>query len=176
MLSDSEARRTALHNARRMIAQGATEGELAALGRSPEVRVRAVVAGYSGTPLTTLLRLAHDESPDVRAGVARNQRPGIPVQVFEDLAKDRSVDVVYALIDNPNVPDGLIARLARHLHREYARAARVRLADAKKGIRPPMAEAPRLARTAGAQFHLAFTAPDPSRAEALDIILGGMRG
>lgn len=189
MFSDTSAQQTALQSAQRAIAAGVTDGELAALSRAPEVKVRAAVAEHAGTPLTTLLKLAQDAAVDVRIGVARNRRTGIPIEVHEDLAKDKSVDVVYALIDNPSVPESLIAKLGRHLHREYAKAARARLSESKSGTWAPAVEAaaepapaptPAVPSFPAIQESTVARTPvtpmaDRSRADALDILLGDKR-
>ncbi len=124
---------TARQSAEQAIHSGITDGELAALGRSPEVKVRAAVGAHLKTPLITLLKLAQDPHVDVRVAVASNRRPGIPPELHEDLAKDKDVDVVFELIANPAVSEALITRLGRHLHREYARLARARAAAVKAG-------------------------------------------
>lgn len=134
MFSDVSQQQTALQSAQKALAGDISDGELAALSKSTEAKVRAAVAAHAGTPLMTLLRLAADASVDVRIGVASNPRVGMPVEVFEDLAKDKNVDVVYALISNPAVPDSLIGKLGRQLHKEYSKPARARLAAAKKGL------------------------------------------
>lgn len=133
MFSDGSGPTTARQSAQAAIYPGITDGELSALARSSEAKVRAAVAAHAGTPLTTLLKLAQDANKDVRVAVASNRRPNMPAQVHEDLAKDKDVDVVYELIANPAVSDGLIAKLGRHIHREYARMARNRIAARKAG-------------------------------------------
>lgn len=129
MFSDDGTRQVANRSAQGAIIDRLSGGALASLARSPEPQDRAAAAEHVGTPVTTLLRLAEDPSMEVRRGVARNRRAGVPLEVHEDLAKDKSVDVLYALIANPTVPEALVARLARHRHREYAKAARRRLAS-----------------------------------------------
>ncbi|WP_062461651.1 hypothetical protein [Demequina soli] len=192
MFSDStSAPQTARKSAQQTIREGITDGELAALSRSPEAKVRAAVAAHPGTPLMTLLKLAEDASADVRMGLARNPRPGIPVELREDLAKDKNVDVVYALIDNPAVPEALISKLGRQIHKEYAKAARARSAAVKAGtwapqVGPaPVAPAPAQDVTVPAFPTVAPASTavraianplDPNRgerADALDILLGG---
>ncbi|WP_062310872.1 hypothetical protein [Demequina rhizosphaerae] len=188
MFSDSSAQQTARQSVQKVIRAGITDGELQTLARSPEVKVRAAVAEHAGTPLMTLLRLAEDRSADVRIGLARNRRESIPIEVREDLAKDRNVDVVYALIDNPAVPDALIARLGRQLHKEYAKAARARIAAVKAGTWAPSAlpapvlpagedEVPSFATVdAPVERTPRPAAPSPSaRADALDVLLGNKR-
>lgn len=88
--------------------------------------IRTAVGERAQTPLTTLIVLANDESPWVRAAVARNPRPDIPVEVRETLAQDKSVEVLRALVDCPTVPDNVLAKLARSWHREVASAAKER--------------------------------------------------
>ncbi|WP_296665118.1 hypothetical protein [Demequina sp.] len=128
MFSDDGTLRTGIGGAFGAMTERVGDAQLAWLARSPEGADRAVAAEHPATPLTTLLRLAQDRSPAVRRGVARNRRAGVPPEVHQDLARDKSVDVIYALIANPTVADEVISRLARHRHREYAKAARRRLA------------------------------------------------
>ncbi|MDN4475632.1 hypothetical protein QQX09_07175 [Demequina sp. SYSU T00192] len=190
MFSDSSAQQTARQSAQRVITAGVTDGELQTLARSSEVKVRAAVAEHAGTPLMTLLRLAEDPAADVRMGLARNRRESIPIEIREDLAKDRNVDVVYALIDNPAVPDALIARLGRQLHKEYAKAARARMAAVKAGTWAPAAPAADAVDAAVPAAEVpafaaaeAATVQDPrqepatssARADALDVLLGSKR-
>ncbi|WP_062516679.1 hypothetical protein [Demequina gelatinilytica] len=191
MFSDSNAQQTARQSALKAIPDGVTDGELASLARSPEVKVRAAVAAHAGTPLMTLLKLAEDSAADVRIGLARNRRESIPLEVREDLAKDKNVDVIYALIENPAVPESLIAKLGRQLHKEYAKAARSRSAAVKAGTwKAPEAAVPAPAAPAAAAASAAqipafpptvqaprrteTTAPhnNASRADALDVLLG----
>ncbi|MDN4480024.1 hypothetical protein [Demequina muriae] len=129
MFSENYSRQTALASVEKALDPNLTDAELATLARSEEAKVRAAVAQRPATPLTTLLKLASDESPTVRVGVARNQRPNIPEDLHDQLAHDKVADVVYALIENPTVPDAVIGRLARQFHKEYASAARARLAS-----------------------------------------------
>ncbi len=178
MFSDTNRQQTALQSAQSALTARITDGELAALARSAEVKVRAAAAAHPAVPLTTLLRLAEDEAVDVRIGVASNRRHGIPAGLFEDLAKDRNVDVVYALIANPAVPDALIARLGRQVHREYAKAARARLAKARRGEflpEPEMQAAPQgPVVTPGATPRSTAPAASSRRVDedALDALLG----
>lgn len=184
MFSNSNGQRTALQSAQQALAGNISDGELAVLARSPEAKVRAAAAAHPGTPVITLLKLAQDVHADVRAGVASNPRTGVPIELFEDLAKDKNVDVVYALIANPAVPDSLIAKLGRQIHKEYAKHARARLAEAKKGgapaaaptaaaetaavevpAFPPTGPAPRVERTSLAAAHR-------TQDDALDALLG----
>lgn len=127
MFSDNYSRQTALASLNDLNAD-LSDHELASLSRSDEAMIRAAVAERPGTPLTTLLKLCRDESATVRAGLARNPRPDMPPQVHEDLAGDKVIDVVLALIANPAVPDTLVAKLGRQFHKEYSAAARERLA------------------------------------------------
>lgn len=131
MFSENYSRQTANASAHNSVPDQISEGELAQLSRSPEAKVRATVASRAETPLTSLLRLLVDESPAVRAGVARNQRPDMPIEVFQDLAGDKAHEVVSALIANPAVPDSVIAKLGRHRTKDYSSAARERLAKTK---------------------------------------------
>ncbi|WP_159449151.1 hypothetical protein [Demequina sp. NBRC 110055] len=128
MFSAQYSRQTALASLQDLNAR-LTDHELATLARSDEAMVRAAVAERPGTPLTTLLKLCRDESATVRAGLARNPRPDMLPQIHEDLAADKVVEVVLALISNPAVPDALIARLGRQFHKEYSAAARERLSS-----------------------------------------------
>lgn len=123
---------TALESMEKALDPNLTDGELATLSRSDEAKIRAVVGSRVETPLTTLLKLATDEAAAVRAGVARNRRPEIPEDLFDQLSRDKSLEVIYALIENPTVPDSIIGRLARHYHKEYSAAARTRM-SAKGG-------------------------------------------
>lgn len=129
MFSENYSRQTALASVEKALDPNLSDAELASLARSDEVKVRAAVAERPATPLTTLLKLAADESPTVRRGVARNERPDMPEDLHDQLAHDKSVDVVFALIENPTVSDAVIGRLARQFHKEYASAARTRLAS-----------------------------------------------
>jgi len=129
MFSDSHQTQTALNSAQRALDPNLTDNELAQLARSDEAKVRAAVAERPATPLTTLLKLAADVAPTVRAGVARNPRVDIPIELREDLAKDKSTEVVFALIQNPAVPDSLVGKLARSRQRDVAAAARKRLQE-----------------------------------------------
>lgn len=129
MFSENYSRQTALASVEKALDPNLTDAELATLARSEEAKVRAAVAQRPATPLTTLLKLASDESPTVRVGVARNQRADMPEDLHDQLAHDKVADVVYALIENPTVPDAVIGRLARQFHKEYASAARARLAS-----------------------------------------------
>lgn len=132
MAIDKHSGETALESMAKAMDPDLTDGELATLARSEEAKIRAVVGSRAQTPMTTLLKLANDEVPGVRAGVAKNQRPGIPEDLFDQLSRDKSLEVVMAIIDNPTVPDSIIGRLARHYHKEYSAAARARL-SAKGG-------------------------------------------
>jgi len=129
MFSENYQPRTALESAKKALDPNLTDHELAQLAFSEEAMVRAAVAERPNTPLTTLLRLAADVAPAVRAGVARNQRVDIPIELREDLAKDKSLEVVFALISNPAVPGSLIGKLARSRNRDIAMAARKRLQE-----------------------------------------------
>jgi flagellar motor switch protein FliG len=131
MFSENYSRQTANASAHTAVPEELTEGELAQLARSPEAKVRATVAARSATPLTSILRLLTDEAPAVRAGVARNQRADMPIEIFQDLASDKAHEVVSALISNPAVPDSIISKLARHRTKDYSAAARERLSRSK---------------------------------------------
>jgi len=129
MFSENYSRQTANTSATSTVPDEISEGELAQLTRSPAVKVRATVAARSKTPLTSILRLMTDESPAVRAGVARNERPDMPIEMWQDLAGDKSHEVIAAMIANPAVPDSVIAKLARQRTKEYSAAARKRMAE-----------------------------------------------
>ncbi|MFV0285422.1 MAG: hypothetical protein ACK5IM_03405 [Demequina sp.] len=128
MFSENYSRQTALASLKDLDAD-LSDRDLVTYAKSEEAMVRAAVAERPSTPLTTLLKLARDESPTVRAGVAKNRRPEMPEQVYQDLAGDKVVEVVLALIANPQVPDALIAKLGRQFHKEYSGAARERLSS-----------------------------------------------
>ncbi len=127
MFTENSTRQTALGSLEKALDPNLTDADLAVLSRSEEAKIRAAVAERPETPLTSLLRLSTDSSSTVRVGVARNRRPEMPEDVFDQLSRDKSVDVLFALIENPMVPDTIIGRLARHYHKEYAGAARARL-------------------------------------------------
>lgn len=181
MFSDNHGQQTALQSAQKALAGNISDGELATLARSPEAKVRARAAAHPGTATITLLKLAQDVNADVRIGVASNPRRGIPVELFEDLARDKNLDVVYALIANPAVPDSVIAKLGRQFHKEYAKRARARLADAKNGVAPeaavataPLAvEVPSFPPTqAPVVERVPIVAAHRTRDDALDALLG----
>jgi hypothetical protein len=138
MFSENYSRQTAIASATKVLAADLSDHELATLARSEEAKVRAAVAERPNTPLTSLLLLAQDVAPAVRAGVARNQRADLPVEMRQDLAKDKSSEVVYALIDNPATPDSILSKFTRSFHRDYAVAAKEALnrrkSAAKAGI------------------------------------------
>jgi len=127
MDSDHNAGQTAVAKIKRARHPQTTDHELATLARSEESMVRAVVAERSETPITTLLKLADDESVSVRAGLARNQREDLPLELRDDLARDWSPEVLLALLRNPMVPDSIVAKLSRSRQRDIANAARKRL-------------------------------------------------
>lgn len=131
MFSENYSRQTANASAHSAVPDQLTEGELAQLARSPEAKVRAAVAARTETPLTTVLRLLTDEAPAVRAGVARNERPDMPIEIHQDLATDKAHEVISALIANPAVPDSVISKLARHRTKDYSALARKRLQESK---------------------------------------------
>lgn len=104
-----------------------SDSDLAQLARSDEARVRAGAAAHPNTPLTLLIKLATDPAHSVRAGVARNPRPDMPVEVFRDLVNDPAAEVVFGLITNEAVPDSVIARVIRGKHRDAIAPAKARL-------------------------------------------------
>ena len=124
MFSENYSRQTALASVTKVLAVDLTDHELASLARSEEAKVRAAVAERPNTPLTSLLLLAQDISPAVRAGVARNPRPDLPVELRQDLARDKSPEVIYALIENAATPDSILSKFTRSFHRDYAIAAK----------------------------------------------------
>jgi hypothetical protein len=123
---DYEGGRTARNSVAAVMRDDLTDGELAMLARSEQLKVRAAVGERVRTPLTSLLILAVDESPAVRAGVARNPRVDIPVELREALAQDKSAEVLVALIQCPALPEKILSRLARSWNREVASAAKER--------------------------------------------------
>ena len=129
MFSDNYQQQTAIGSANRALDASLTDNDLAQLARSDEAKVRAAVAERIDTPLTTLVRLASDVAPTVRAGVARNQRVDLPIELREDLSRDKSHEVVVALIHNPATPTSIVGKLARSRNREIATVARNRLSE-----------------------------------------------
>jgi hypothetical protein len=115
---------TALGSVQKAMASVTSDADLAALARSPEAKIRAAVGESPLTPLTTLLLLSSDEAPTVRAAVARNPRPDIPVQIRETLAEDKSVEVLFGLIKCPALPEHLLSKLARSSVKEISVAAK----------------------------------------------------
>ena len=128
---DYEGGRTALNSVAKVMRDDLTDGELATLARSDQLKIRAAVGERVRTPLTSLLILASDESPAVRAGVARNPRVDMPVEMREALAQDKSAEVLLALIECPAVPEKILSRLARSWNREVASAAKERQRNLK---------------------------------------------
>jgi N-acetylmuramic acid 6-phosphate (MurNAc-6-P) etherase len=132
MFSDDYAGgKTALSSVATIMRDDLTDGELAVLARSEELKVRAAVGARPQTPLTSLIVLAADEAPAVRAGVARNPRVDIPLEVRETLAQDRSPEVLHALIRCPAVPASILSRLSRSWNRDVASAAKERQRELK---------------------------------------------
>ena len=129
MYSENYSRQTALAGAERARAPETTDHELAALGRSEEVMVRATVAERVETPLTVLLKLAEDDATSVRAGLARNEREDLPLEVREGLAKDKAPEVQLALVRNPAAPNSVIVTLSHSRQRDIANVARKRLSE-----------------------------------------------
>ncbi len=123
---DYESGQTARSSVSRVMRDDLTDGELAVLGRSEEVMIRAAVGERPQTPMTTLIVLANDEAPWVRAAVARNPRPDIPLEVRESLAQDKSHEVQLALIAGVSVPDSILSRLSHSWNRDVASAAKDR--------------------------------------------------
>ena len=75
----------------------------------------------------------------MRAGVARNQRADLPIEMRQDLAKDKSSEVVYALIENPATPDSILSKLSHSFHRDYAGAAKQAIYERKNAWRRQVA-------------------------------------
>ena len=123
---DHEGGQTARNSVAKIMRDDLTDGELATLARSDQLKVRAAVGERTQTPLTSLLILAADESPVVRAGVARNPRTDIPYELRETLAQDKSPEVLLGLIKNPSVPEKILGKLARSWNREVSSAAKER--------------------------------------------------
>jgi len=107
------------------------DADLANLARSHEAKIRAAVAEAPQTPLTTLLILASDEAPTVRAGVARNPRADLPVEVRENLARDKSIEVQFGLLKCPTLPESVLVRLGKSGARDVAAAAKQRMKTRK---------------------------------------------
>ena len=89
--------------------------------------MRAVVAARPQTPLTVLIKLSHDESPAVRAGVASNPRLDIPLEMREELAADKSPEVLYAVARCEATPVAVVQKVSRNRNRDVALAAKSRL-------------------------------------------------
>jgi len=138
MFSDNYAASTALARSQKVLAAELSDYELGSLARSEEAKVRAAVAERAQTPLTSLLLLARDISPAVRAGVARNPRPDMPIEMRQDLAKDKSPEVVFAVIGNPATPEQILSKFQRSFHRDYAVAAKEQLQARKAGRTAPV--------------------------------------
>lgn len=117
---------TALGSVQKAMSSVTSDADLAYLARSHEAKIRAAVAEAPQTPLTTLLILAADAAPAVRAGVARNPRMDLPIEVREILAQDKSIEVQFALLKCPTLPDSVLARMARSGVKELAAAAKDR--------------------------------------------------
>ncbi len=128
---DYSQEKTALGSVQKAMASVNGDADLATLARSHEAKIRAAVAEAPRTPLTTLLILAADVVPAVRAGVARNPRVDLPVEVRETLAQDKSIDVQFALLKCPVLPDSALAKLARSGHKEVSSAAKERVKERK---------------------------------------------
>ncbi|MBN2177707.1 MAG: hypothetical protein JW722_08675 [Demequinaceae bacterium] len=118
---------TALGSVQKAMASVNGDADLAFLARSHEAKIRAAVAEAPQTPLTTLLILASDAVPAVRAGVARNPRADLPVEVRETLARDKSIDVQFGLLKCPTLPDSVLARLAKSGAKDVASTAKERM-------------------------------------------------
>ena len=117
---------TALGSVQRAMASVNGDADLAQLARSHEAKIRAAVAEAPQTPLTTLVVLASDTTPAVRAGVARNPRDDIPEELRERLAGDKSVEVLRALLRCPTLPERILAKLAKSRVKEISTVAKQR--------------------------------------------------
>ena len=115
---------TALGSVQKAMESVTSDADLAHLGRSDEAKIRAAVAENPQTPLTTLLILAADPAPVVRAGVARNPRVDLPLEVREALVHDKSVEVQFGLLKCPTLPDSILAKLAKSTIKEIAAGAK----------------------------------------------------
>ncbi len=122
---------TALGSVQKAMASVNGDADLAQLARSHEAKIRAAVAEAPQTPLTTLVVLASDGTPAVRAGVARNPRADMPVGLRETLAEDQSSEVLFALLRCPTLPDKILARLAKSGMKEIATGAKERAKSSK---------------------------------------------
>ena len=122
---------TALGSVQKAMESVTSDADLAKLARSHEAKIRAAVAEAPQTPLTTLLVLAADSVPAVRAGVARNTRTDLPVEVRETLAQDKSIDVQFALLRCPVLPESALAKLAKSGHKEVSSVAKERVKERK---------------------------------------------
>jgi hypothetical protein len=133
---DHEGGQTARNSVAKIMRDDLTDGELATLARSDQLKVRAAVGERPQTPLTTLLILAADEAPAVRAGVARNPRIDIPYDLREMLAQDKSPEVLFALIRNPSVPEKILGKLVRSRNRDVSSAAKERQRSLRRSDAP----------------------------------------
>ena len=140
MFSEDYGRQTAIGSAKKALDPNLTDGELAKMARSDEVKIRAVVGERTQTPLTSLLQLANDPAPAVRAAVARNPRTDIPIDVRANLAQDKSPEVLHALIRCEAVPEEILSRLGRSWNREVAAAAKVRAKSLKAAPVPALGQ------------------------------------
>lgn len=101
-----------------------TGDEYMALVTSKDVAARAAAAGRLDAPLGALLAFAQDAKVEVRMAVASNLGIGRTTTVIAHLSGDKSADVVRALIDNPEVSEDAVGRIAENgprAVREYAR-------------------------------------------------------
>jgi len=111
-----------------------SEWELSKLGQSDELITRTIVAGRPNTPVTTLARLAVDQVPAVRASVARNPREDIPIEIRETLARDKSSEVLHALIGCKTIPESILLKLAKSWHRDISSGAKARMKSRKAAM------------------------------------------
>ena len=118
-----------------------SEWQLAKLGQSDELITRTIVAGRPNTPVTTLAHLAADGVPAVRASVARNPRIDIPIEIRETLARDKSSEVLHALIGCKTIPESILLQLSRSWRRDISSAAKTRRKSRKAAMEDAQEEA-----------------------------------
>ena len=109
---------------------------------------RTIVAGRPNTPVTTLAHLAADSVPAVRASVARNPREDIPIEIRETLARDKSSEVLHALIGCKTIPESILKQLAKSWHRDISSAAKTRMKSRKAAMEEAQLESAAAAQVA----------------------------
>lgn len=80
--------------------------------QSKDVAARVAAAGRPDAPLGALIAFTQDPKQEVRAAVASNPGIGRTTTVIAQLAEDKSIDVVKALVDNPAVPHETVEKIA----------------------------------------------------------------